>query len=75
MLYSKKQEIKECVNNILCYAREHGVLLTGVQLKTLLDIQNVEITKERATALVQFVSGCVEVVANPHFVPPSAHQS
>ncbi len=74
MLCDKKEEVQECVNSILCYGRDHGTLLTGVQLKTLMDIQNVEITKDRANALVQLVSSSVDVVANPHFVPPTAKQ-
>lgn len=72
MLYSKTKEVKECVNNVLSYAHEHGALLSGVQLKTLLDIQNVEITKDRVNALVKHISSCVDVVTNPHFVSPTA---
>ena len=72
MLSSKKKELKECVNNILSYAREHGALLSGVQLRTLLDIQNVENTKDRANALVKLIASCVDVVTNPHFVSPTA---
>ncbi|CAM4766374.1 unnamed protein product [Rotaria magnacalcarata] len=72
LLLTKHQEIKECVNNVLSYSREHGVLLSGMQLKTLLDIQNVEITKDRANAIVQFIASNVEVVSNSHFVAPTA---
>lgn len=74
MLLDKKQEVKECVNNVLSYGREHGVLLSGVQLKTLLDIENVEITKERANNIVHLVANVVEIVSNPHFVPPTAQK-
>ncbi|CAF1454196.1 unnamed protein product [Adineta steineri] len=70
--YNKFDEVKECVNNILSYGREHGTLLSGVQLKTLMDIENVEITKDRANVLVKLVSSCVDVVPNPHFVSPTA---
>ncbi|CAF1199397.1 unnamed protein product [Rotaria sordida] len=75
MFLNKYQEVKECVNNVLSYGREHGVLMSGVQLKTLLDIQNVEITKNRACAIVELISNYVEVVSNPHFVPPTAQKS
>lgn len=74
MLLNKEHEVKECVNNVLSYGREHGVLLSGVQLKTLLDIENVEITKERANNIVELVAGAVEIVSNPHFVPPTAQK-
>lgn len=66
--------MNECVNDVLSYAREHGALLTGVQLKTLLDIQNVEITKDRANALVQLISTSVTIVTNPHYIPPTAQR-
>ncbi|CAF4956142.1 unnamed protein product, partial [Rotaria sp. Silwood1] len=75
LLLHKNEEVKECVNNVLSYGREHGVLLTGVQLKVLLDIQNVEITKDRANAIVQLIASNVEVVSNPHFVAPTAQKS
>ena len=52
MLLTKENEVKECVQSTLAYARDHGTLMTGVQLKTLLDIQNVEITKDRASTLL-----------------------
>jgi predicted TIM-barrel enzyme len=74
MLYHKRQEVRECVNDVLSYGRDHGVLLTGVQLKTLFDIQNIEITKERANGLVQLIASSVEIVNNPHFVPPMAQR-
>ncbi len=74
ILLNKNQEVKECVNNVLSYSREHGVLLSGVQLKTLLDIQNVEITKDRANAIVELIASNVEVVSNPHFVAPTAQK-
>ncbi|CAF4868865.1 unnamed protein product, partial [Rotaria socialis] len=71
LLYNKKKEVQECVNNVLSYAREHGTLLSGAQLKTILDIENVEITKDRANGLVQVISKSVDIVTNPHFVPPT----
>lgn len=74
MLFDKHEEVKECVNNILSYGREHGVLMSGVQLKTLFDIQNVEITKNRACAIVDLISNNIEVVSNPHFVAPTAQK-
>ncbi|CAF2746873.1 unnamed protein product [Rotaria sp. Silwood2] len=72
LLYNKRYEVQECVANVLSYARDHGVLMSGVQLKTLLDIQNVEITKERANGIVQLISTCVDVVTNPHYVAPTS---
>ncbi|CAM4948109.1 unnamed protein product [Rotaria socialis] len=69
LLYNKKKEVQECVNNVLSYAREHGTLLSGAQLKTILDIENVEITKDRANGLVQVISKSVDIVTNPYFVP------
>ncbi|CAF3894104.1 unnamed protein product, partial [Rotaria sp. Silwood1] len=72
LLYNKKQEINKCINSILSYGRDHGTLLTGVQLKTLLDIENIEITKDRANGIVKLVSDVVDVVPNPHFIPPTA---
>ncbi|CAF1556765.1 unnamed protein product, partial [Adineta ricciae] len=75
LFLDKTKEVKECVNNVLSYGREHGVLMTGVQLKTLLDVQNVEITKDRACALVELISNNVVVVNNPHFVAPTAQNS
>jgi len=74
LLLNKYEEVKECVNNVLSYGREHGVLLSGVQLKTLLDIQNVEITKDRANALVELITNNVEIVSNPHFIAPTAQK-
>ncbi|CAF1043554.1 unnamed protein product [Rotaria magnacalcarata] len=74
MLLDKHEEVKECVNNVLSYGREHGVLMSGVQLKTLFDIQNVEITKNRACAIVDLISNNVEVVSNPHFLAPTAQK-
>ncbi|CAF2136378.1 unnamed protein product [Rotaria magnacalcarata] len=71
LLYNKKKEVQECVNNVLSYAREHGTLLSGAQLKTILDIENVEITKDRANGLVQVISKSVDIATNPHFVPPT----
>ncbi|CAF1423410.1 unnamed protein product [Rotaria sordida] len=53
LLYKKEEEIKECVNSTLAYARDHGTLMNGSQLKTLMDIQNVEITKDRANTIIQ----------------------
>ncbi|CAF1528095.1 unnamed protein product [Adineta ricciae] len=73
--YNKINEAKECVNSILSYGRDHGTLLSGVQLKTIMDIQNVEITKERANDLVQLVSSCIDIVPNPHFVSPTSKRS
>ena len=61
-------------NNVLSYGREHGVLMSGIQLKTLLDIENVEITKDRACAIVQLISNNIEIVSNPHFVAPTAQK-
>jgi len=72
--YHKKEEVKECVNNVLCYAREHGVLMNAVQLKALFDIQNVEITKDRANSVVQLITESVDIVSNPHYVAPIAQQ-
>ncbi|CAF4089947.1 unnamed protein product [Rotaria sordida] len=72
LLYNKRYEVQECVANVLSYARDHGVLMTGVQLKILLDIQSVEITKERANNIVQLISTCVVVVTNPHYVASTA---
>ncbi|CAF1271413.1 unnamed protein product [Rotaria sordida] len=71
LLYDKKKEVQECVNNVLSYANEHGTLLSETQLKTILDIENVEITKDRANGLVQVISKCVDIVTNSHFVPPT----
>ncbi|CAF1539774.1 unnamed protein product [Adineta ricciae] len=71
-LFDKQQEVKECVSSVLSYGRDHGVLLSGVQLKALFDIQNVEITKSRANDIVQLISTCVDVIINPHFVTPTA---
>ncbi|CAF5093516.1 unnamed protein product, partial [Rotaria magnacalcarata] len=71
LLYNKKKEVQECVNNVLSYAREHGTLLSRAQLKTILDIENVEITKDRANGLVQVISKSVDIATNPHFVPPT----
>jgi hypothetical protein len=73
-LLNKNQEVKECVNNVLSYCREHGVLLSGTQLKTLLDIQNVEIAMDRANAIVQLIASNAEVVSNPHFVAPTTQK-
>lgn len=58
----------------MSYAREHGVLLSGVQLKTLLDIQNVEITKDRANAIVQLITNNTQIVANPYFIAPTVQK-
>jgi hypothetical protein len=74
MFLNKYQEVQECVNNVLSYGREHGVLMSGIQLKTLLDIQNIEITKNRASAIVEIISNNVEVVSNPHLVSPTAQK-
>ncbi len=74
MFLDKYEEVKECVNSVLSYGREHGVLMSGFQLKTLLDIQNVEITKNRACAIVEIISNNVEVVSNPHFTAPSTQK-
>ena len=60
--------------SVLSYARDHGVLLSGVQLKSLMDIENVEMTKDRAIALVELISRSVEIVNNPHFMPPVAQK-
>jgi hypothetical protein len=70
LLLTKEQEVKECVQSTLSYARDHGTLMTGVQLKTLLDIQNVEITKDRASTLLEVISKNIEIVPNPYFVSP-----
>jgi hypothetical protein len=63
------------VNNVLSYGREHGVLLSDAQLKSHMDIQNVEITKDRTTAIVEIISRNVEIVSNPHFIAPTAEKS
>ncbi|CAF4192092.1 unnamed protein product [Rotaria sp. Silwood2] len=70
MLYNKKQEVRECATSVLSYAREHGTLLSGVQLKALFDVQNVEMTKDRASAVVQMIADSVDIVCNPHFISP-----
>ncbi|CAF2759386.1 unnamed protein product [Rotaria sp. Silwood2] len=70
MLYDKKQEVRECATSVLSYAREHGTLLSGVQLKALFDVQNVEMTKDRACAVVQMIADSVDIVCNPHFISP-----
>lgn len=71
---TKHEEARECVHSVLSYGREHGVLLSGVQLKSLMDIQNVEMTKDRAIALVELISRSVDIVDNPHFLAPTAHK-
>ncbi|CAF1049098.1 unnamed protein product [Adineta steineri] len=70
MLLTKEEEVQDCVQSALSYARDHGTLMSGVQLKTLMDILNTEITKDRANALLEVISKNIEIVPNPYFISP-----
>ncbi|CAF4124704.1 unnamed protein product, partial [Adineta steineri] len=70
LLLTKEQEVQECVQSALGYARNHGTLMSGVQLKTLMDVLNTEITKDRANTLLEVISKNIEIVPNPYFISP-----
>ncbi|CAF1496900.1 unnamed protein product [Adineta steineri] len=70
LLLTKEEEVQDCVQSALGYARDHGTLMSGVQLKTLMDVLNTEITKDRANTLLEVISKNIEIVPNPYFISP-----